>query len=157
MAADNPAFLGVLAPFVAMPNDGETIRMPDTSTVRILATGSQTSGRFAAMQLTYPVGTGFPMHINRKEDVAHYVVEGELLFVVGDIRVTATPDTFLYGPLGIEHGFRSVGAVPARVLVCFFPAGLEEMFSDPAELMSCVQEGLTDDKYGLEIVGPPPD
>ena len=146
-----------LAPYVLAQNEGEALHMADGSTIRILASGSQTSGLLGLMEVTYPIGRGFPLHIHHKEDETHYVLEGTLLFVCGDIRIEAGPGTFLYGPRGIPHGFRSVGDVPARFIEGFLPAGLEELFTAPEELTAYVKAGRTNAKYDLELVGPIPE
>lgn len=148
---------GSPAPYALAPNEGETLRMPDGSTVRILATGSGTGTVLGCIELNYPVGRGFPMHIHHKEHETHYVLEGKLLFVAGDVRIVAGPGAFLYGPRGVAHGFRSVGDVPARFIESFLPAGLEELFRAPDELIASVKAGRTSAKYDVEIVGPIPE
>src|SRR3712207_8273521 len=51
-------------------------------------------------------GFSSPYHMHRKEDESFYVVEGEMIFYVGEERVKAGPGAWLYGPREIPHGDR---------------------------------------------------
>jgi mannose-6-phosphate isomerase-like protein (cupin superfamily) len=121
----------VLTPYGITPTDGETLGMADGSTVRILASGTRTGSVLGLIEVTYPIGRGFPMHIHHKEDETHYVLEGKVLFVSEGVRIEAGPGTFFFGPRGVAHGFRSIGEVPAKFIEGFLPAGLEELFGAP--------------------------
>ena len=147
----------VLTPYGMAPTDGETLRMADGSTVRILASGARTGSALGLIEVTYPIGRGFPMHIHHKEDETHYVLEGKVLFVSEGVRIEAGPGTFFFGPRGVAHGFRSIGEAPARFIEGFLPAGLEELFGAPDELMAYVKAGRTSEKYDVEVVGPIPE
>jgi mannose-6-phosphate isomerase-like protein (cupin superfamily) len=147
----------VLAPYVQAPEDARPLHLPDGSIVRTVASSAQTGGEVGVIEVTYAPGQGFPMHVHHQESEAHYVLEGKLLFVCGDTRVEAGPGTFMFGPCGVPHGIRALGDVPTRFLEFFLPAGLEELFSTPAQLMADVQAGRTGPPYDLDIVGPIPE
>lgn len=147
----------VIAPYAQTLDQTVLVRNHDDSTLRILATSAQTGGVAGVIEVTLPPGRGFPMHIHHLEDEAHFVLEGTLLFVAGDLRVEAGPGTFLFGPRGIAHGLKAVGDTPARFLESFLPAGLEELFSKPDEVMAAIEAGRTSPKYDLQVVGPMPE
>jgi quercetin dioxygenase-like cupin family protein len=99
-------------------------------------TGSQGTGAFAMVEVTVnelprlPPGPG---HVHTREDESWYVIEGELLFDVGDEQHTAGPGTLVYAPRNLPHGYR-VTKVPARWLILFTPAGIEPLFAEVGEL-----------------------
>ncbi len=74
-----------------------------------------------------------PGHIHTREDESWYVIEGELLFDVGDEQIKAGPGTLVYAPRDVPHGY-SVTKVPARYLMMFTPAGIEPLFAEVAQL-----------------------
>jgi mannose-6-phosphate isomerase-like protein (cupin superfamily) len=74
-----------------------------------------------------------PGHIHTREDESWYVIEGELLFDVGDDTIKAGPGTLVYAPRDVPHGYR-VTKVPARYLMMFTPAGIEPLFAEVAAL-----------------------
>ncbi len=53
-----------------------------------------------------PRGGGPPAHIHTREEEAFYVIRAEVVFLVGDERVTVGPGTFLNVPKGTKHQFR---------------------------------------------------
>ena len=52
-----------------------------------------------------PRGGGPPAHIHTREEEAFYVIRAEVVFLVGDERVTAGPGTFLNVPKGTSGEF----------------------------------------------------
>jgi hypothetical protein len=52
-----------------------------------------------------------------------------------------------------------VGSAPTRFIESFLPAGLEELFSNPDELITYLTEGQSPVtvKYNVEVVGPMPE
>jgi quercetin dioxygenase-like cupin family protein len=146
-----------VAPYVQTQAQSQALQMPGGGMVRIIATGAQTGNALGMIEITVPPGGGIPMHIHHNEDEALYILEGKLLFVSGDTRIEAEPGTFIYGPRNIAHGFRAVGSGPTRLVESFLPAGFEELFSAPDELMAYLTEGRGPAKYNLEFVGRMPE
>ena len=151
----------VLAPHVQTLNQSPPIPLPGGGSIRILATGAQTGNAMGAVEVTLPPGGGARgwMHIHKNEDEFVYVLEGKLRCIVGDTRIEAEAGTFIYGPRNIAHGLRPVGSAPTRFIESFLPAGLEELFSKPDELITYLTEGQSPVtvKYNVEVVGPMPE
>ena len=95
---------------------------------RFLVTGEETGGRYATFEAVVLPGGGPPPHLHRKEDETFFVVEGEITFRVGDEKLVAGPGTFVNMPIGNPHAFRNETDRPAKMLISFAPAGLEEYF-----------------------------
>ena len=151
----------LLAPHVQTPNQSPPIPLPGGGSIRILATAAQTGNAMGAVEVTLPPGGGARgwMHIHKNEDEWVYVLEGKLLCIVGDTKIEAEAGTFIYGPRNIAHGLRPVGSSPTRFIESFVPAGLEELFSNPKELITYLTEGQSPvtTKYNVEVVGPMPE
>ena len=101
----------------------------------IKATGEQTGGAYDLLEVFFPAGAGSPWHLHHNEDESFYVLEGEVLFIIGDEhqRIMAGPGTYVFGPREIPHGFRNDGSAPARMLLQATPSGFERFILAMAE------------------------
>jgi len=70
-------------------------------------------------------GREIEAHVHPDEDDAFYIVEGEMTFIFGEERLTASPGTFVLAPPGLEHGFRNDQSSPVRMLNIHAPAGFD--------------------------------
>ena len=131
------------------------------------ATGAATAGAYALMENRVGPGAEPPPHIHHREDEAWYVLEGELIYRVGDRELPASAGSFVFAPRGVPHSFTVRSPGPARLLVVVSPAGFEgfsEEMGRPAETLSPPPPAPPDmerlaalaAKYGLELAGPPP-
>lgn len=94
-----------------------------------IATAEQTNGRYFISETVVPAGDpGPPPHIHSKEDESFYVISGELTFVVNGEEVALRAGEFLNIEKGEKHTWKNNSSSPARLLVTFAPAGIEEMF-----------------------------
>lgn len=101
----------------------------------IKATGADTGGRIAIIELTEPPGAVAPKHVHHKEDEGFWVLEGEVTFDVGGTTIVASAGDYAFGPRDIPHSYR-VGPDGCRMLFIVMPAGFEELvrlISVPAE------------------------
>ena len=127
----------------------------------------ETGNGFAQLEMNDPRGTATPMHVHHNEDETFYVLEGEIIALVGDERVRLSAGDFAFAPRGILHA-TVVSSERARVLVTTSPGGLEELFvslgttvsgsEPPAEAVLPPMDELVRRfaAYGVDIVGPPP-
>ncbi|GAB3290558.1 cupin domain-containing protein [Hymenobacter tenuis] len=101
---------------------------------RILLTGKDTNQQFTLVEQLNQPGTGVPRHVHSREDEVFHVQEGEVEFEVdGNVQVLQAGE-LAYVPRGVPHSFKVVGHAPARVLLSIFPAGIEDMFQELAQL-----------------------
>ena len=90
--------------------------------------GDETGGRYAMFEAIVLPGGGPPPHIHRREDETFYVLEGEITFRIGDEKLVAGPGTFVNMPIGNPHSFKNETDQPAKMLISYLPAGLEDYF-----------------------------
>lgn len=134
------------------------------------ATSEQTGGALGLIEHTVPPGAGSPWHLHHNEDESFYVLEGEILFIVGEDRqrIGAGPGTFVFGPRDVPHGFRNGSSAPARMLLQVTPGGFEHFaltlarpasepdasLAGPPDMETLLAEAA---KYNVEILGPLPE
>jgi mannose-6-phosphate isomerase-like protein (cupin superfamily) len=131
------------------------------------AGGEETEGRFALLDQTMPPSYAVPRHIHLDEDEAWYLLEGSMTFYCGDHVIEAGERGWVLAPRGIPHTFK-VGAKGARALTFSFPSKfgdfVAEMGEPASQLVVPPHEPVDErrlaevaNKYGIQIVGPPPD
>jgi quercetin dioxygenase-like cupin family protein len=158
-----------LRPYAIHRDEGEKLSFFGSLTW-MKATGEQTGGALGLIEHIVPPGAGSPWHMHHNEDESFYVIEGEILFIVGEERqrLTAGPGTFVFGPRDIPHGFRNKSSAPAHMLLQVTPAGFEQFvltLSEPAPESGFGPAGPPDmglvmaeaAKYKVEILGPLPE
>ena len=131
------------------------------------ATGDQTEGRFAVMELLAPKGFASPLHIHRQEDEFFVVLSGEVRVQHGEKVIEAIAGSLVYGPRNIAHAFH-VDSAEARLLLFFGPSGVEGFFREggkpagfvglpPADEQFLDKLALKEigSRYNEEFVGPP--
>jgi len=118
-----------LNPKVVRANEGETINViGDIQTIKL--TGKDTNGLFTLIEEENVPGTGIPIHVHENEDEVFKVLEGEMELTVGDNTTILKAGDLAFGPRGIPHSWKIVGAKKAKVILSVFPAGIENMFEE---------------------------
>src|ERR687898_910056 len=112
--------------------EGEAWWWLGVTLVTIKATGKETGGHYALVEVLEPEGEEAPLHVHHNEDEAFWVLEGELTFQVGDETIKASPGSFLLGPRDVPHRY-TVNSGPARLLFVLSPAGFEELIYATSE------------------------
>jgi quercetin dioxygenase-like cupin family protein len=148
------------------PGEGEALWFNRGLAV-LKATGDQTDGHFAVMELLAPKGFASPLHIHHAEDEFFVVLSGEVRVQHGETVSEAVPGSLIYGPRDVPHAFH-VDSEEARLLLFFGPAGVEGFFRDggkpagflglpPAaeEFLDRLQLKEIGARYNQEFVGPP--
>lgn len=148
------------------PADGEALWF-NRGLILLKATGDQTEGRFAALELRAPKGFASPLHIHRDEDEFFVVLAGEVRVQHGSDVMEAVTGSIVYGPRDVAHAFH-VDSAEARLLLFFGPAGVERFFRDggkpagflglpPADEQFLDREALKaiGGRYNQEFIGPP--
>jgi mannose-6-phosphate isomerase-like protein (cupin superfamily) len=62
-----------------------------------------------------------PLHVHYRDDEAWYVLEGVLVFQLGDQQVEATAGDLVFAPHGVVHTYWNPRAEPARYLLIMTP------------------------------------
>jgi len=118
---------------------------------------SQTNSGLFILEHTHLSGLGPPLHSHFHQEEWFYVVEGEMLFQVGDQRKHLHAGDSVLGPRGIPHTFASAGEKPARMIIAFTPAGkMEEFLRATAIPNPPVQDEAFFARYGMKLLGPSP-
>ena len=104
----------------------------DNQTIKL--TGKDTNGQFTLIEQNNDPGVGIPPHVHEDEDEVFQVLSGEVEMIIGDKTTTLLAGDLIFCPRGIPHSWRVVGEVKARAMLSIFPAGLEAMFEELAQL-----------------------
>jgi len=124
--------------------------------VSVLANAEQTNGAFNLFDAICPVGFSTPLHIHYADDVAVFVLEGELTFFWGDERKKAQVGSYFFHPRGTPHGFRVQGKAPVHILYMTIPAGFDGFVLEQATTVyfDWMRDAA---RYKIEILGSLPE
>jgi quercetin dioxygenase-like cupin family protein len=130
------------------------------------AGGAETGGTFALLDQRVPPEYAPPRHVHHDEDEAWYILEGEATFWCGGQVLRANRGAWVFLPRNIPHTFQ-VGPHGARLLTFTTPAGFADFVDaagEPAHRLDLAPVAPVDPerlatiaaKFGIEILGPPP-
>ena len=155
---------------VRLPGEGACVPRPNGGTAICKGNGTETNGTFGLLEFTAPTATapgqprlGVRAHRHAGEDEAWYILEGELIFTIGERTVHAPAGTFLFAPRGVLHATVNPKVQPARYLAWFTPSGMEGYFAEHAALIEAAdgnpepaQMDALRIRYGMEFADEPP-
>lgn len=98
--------------------------------VTLKALGNETGGSYSLFEDVVPPGIGPPLHIHTQEEETWYMIEGEMVWKVGDQEFTATKGSFVHLPRFVPHAFENKSDKPAHMVLTYAPAGFERYFLD---------------------------
>jgi len=141
---------------------GEPHRMGFSSLLFKVLPG-ETGGGLFLIEHTHLTAGGPPLHLHREQEEWFYVMEGQVVFQVGDRRVELHPGESVLAPRRVPHTFSAVSAEPARMLIGFCPAGkMDQYFRDVSAPgfaqahPTAMQDPEFFRRYEIELVGPSP-
>jgi quercetin dioxygenase-like cupin family protein len=103
--------------------------MPPDLRSTVLLRSEDSSGHLSVVENVVPArSAGPPLH-RHDFDETFYVLEGELVFRVGDALLTRTAGQVAFAPRGAAHALANRGDAPARYLLVCTPAGFERHFA----------------------------
>jgi quercetin dioxygenase-like cupin family protein len=73
-------------PTLRTPTEGRTIAVVG-DVYRFLATGEDTKGKYALWEVIVPPSGGPPAHVHSREEEGFYMLEGEITFQIGGLRL----------------------------------------------------------------------
>lgn len=138
-------------------------------TYRIVMTGEQTGGAYAAIDMLIPPGGGPGPHAHAAFQESFYVVDGEVVIKTEAQTYTARKGAFVNIPFGgLVHDFKNDSNAVAHLLCVVVPSGLEKMFEEignpvsvgvflpPPEMTPDAQKQMqaVAEKYGQKVFPP---
>jgi quercetin dioxygenase-like cupin family protein len=128
--------------------------------VRVLVSGEETGGRFAAIVLRERRAAAAPRHRHSREDELVYILAGRVRFAIDGVTRECAAGDCVVLPRGGEHAYR-VASATALPLVVVVPAGLEGYFREPGRpIRRRAGAGALERlvaaaaRYGVAITGP---
>lgn len=122
-----------LNPKIIKNKEGEILNvLGDVQTHKLV--GSETNNQIVEWVDDVEPGVGIPPHIHTKEDEIFRVIKGQIeIMVDGRTTVLEAGDT-AFAPKNIPHSWKVVGTEKAKMITSAFPAGIEVMFKELADL-----------------------
>ena len=144
--------------------DGQTLSVVG-DTYRLVLTGDQTGGAYAAIDMLIPPQGGPGPHAHPDFQESFYVMEGEIVVKSETGTYTARKGSFVTIPLGgIVHAFKNETNTIAHLLCVVVPAGLDKFFQEivaasivigmPPEARRDSGELLTHNREKADLHGP---
>ena len=119
--------------------------------------GNETGGGMFVVEHLHLTPGGPALHLHLNQEEWFYVMDGEVIFQVGEQRITLKPGESVLAPRRVPHTFSSVAKGESRMMIAFTPAGkMEQYFRDAADPKTPEAEAVYLRKYEMELVGPSP-
>lgn len=102
-----------------------------------LTRAEETNGVFAVLRCTLRRGFEPPKHVHTKEEESYVILDGEIIYELGDKHIHAKTGDYVHLPRNISHKFRLLSETVTLLLI-ITPGGFEQLFwefSKPAESM----------------------
>jgi quercetin dioxygenase-like cupin family protein len=145
---------------VVMPGMGPVWKMAPGRSSTLKLQNGETDESVMIFEEVAPLGTVTPLHLHRDSDEVAYVLSGEITFKIGSVITIGGPGTCAFMPRDVPHAWKSTGADTGRVLFLYVPgkAGrfFEEMLQRPVDPTNEQELRAASERYGWELVGPPP-
>lgn len=93
----------------------------------ILVSAEETNGAFSLLKIQQRKGFAPPLHVHEREDESNYILEGEVMYQIGEQTIIASAGDYVYLPKNIPHTFNLISET-ATTLLFITPGGFEEMF-----------------------------
>jgi mannose-6-phosphate isomerase-like protein (cupin superfamily) len=156
-----------MEPYVLRRDEGPAIWMFDAlDTVK--ADADRTGGTFSLLEFLDFEGSTVPLHANERWDRGFYVLDGRYTFVIRETVHSASAGTWIFVPRDVVHAWRCDSS-EGRLLNVTVPGGFEEFYREVGQSLTdrgrlpaktapdLAVVSMAAAKYGVRIVGPPPD
>ncbi len=120
-------------PKIIRDSEGDVLNViGDIQTHKLI--GTDTGNQIVEWVDNVEPGVGIPPHIHTKEDEIFRVIKGQIeIMVAGKTTILEAGDT-AFAPKNIPHSWKVVGTEKAKMITSAFPAGIEIMFRELADL-----------------------
>jgi mannose-6-phosphate isomerase-like protein (cupin superfamily) len=116
----------------------------------------ETGGNLFIIEHSNLLPGGPPLHLHLAQEEWFYVMTGEVLFQVGDKRLTLKSGDSALAPRNVPHTFTAIGTTPGKMLIAFTPAGkMEQFFRDNAHGKVNLMDAALFSRYDMKLLGPP--
>ena len=120
-------------PKIVKENEGKKLNvLGDNQNIKL--TGEDTNGQYTLIEQNNEPGIGIPPHVHENEDEVFQVLSGQVEMSIGNQTTTLKAGDLIFCPKGVPHSWKVVGEEKSRAMLSIFPAGLEGMFKELAEL-----------------------
>ncbi|RTE54327.1 cupin domain-containing protein [Arenibacter aquaticus] len=96
--------------------------------------GSETGNQIVEWVDNVEPGVGIPPHIHTREDEIFRVIKGQVEIMIDGETTVLNEGDVAFAPKNIPHSWKVVGTEKAKMITSAFPAGIEFMFQELAEL-----------------------
>lgn len=141
-------------PYFLSRLEGTKLKMLNAS-ICVKATSEQTGGLFNLFEVDCIGRFNTPMHIHYAEDVAVFVLKGNLIIFWGEERRPVTVGTYVFLPRGTPHGFLVEHERTARFLYTTIPASFDQFLNASSVLNQDASTNAA--RHKIEILGPLPE
>ncbi|WP_345234480.1 cupin domain-containing protein [Olivibacter ginsenosidimutans] len=107
----------------------DTFRQYHGGYFKTLLSPFQTGGTMAIMDMTLPQGAEPPLHLHTLEDETFYLLEGRILFRVGDENILAKEGDTVFAIRNIPHDFKIISEY-ARFITIISPGDFWHYFME---------------------------
>jgi quercetin dioxygenase-like cupin family protein len=130
-----PKFKGDLKSKIIRNNKGNHLNViGDIQTHKLI--GSETNNQIVEWVDDVDPGVGIPPHTHTKEDEIFRVIKGQIKIMIDGKTTILEPGDIAFAPKNIPHSWTVVGTEKAKMITSAFPAGIELMFRELADLPS---------------------
>ena len=114
--------------------------------INVLLRSEQSGGHVSVTEIVVPAhSAGPPLHTH-DFDEAFYMLEGELIFQVGDELVTKRAGEVSFAPRNVPHALANHSDANARYVLVCTPPGLERQFAR----MAAASRGVEPPDWALQ-------
>src|SRR5688500_2319099 len=100
---------------ISVAADGGEARWWGEGLAVIKATGADTGGQMAIIEVTEPPSAVAPLHVHHREDEAFWILDGDVTFEVGRMTIAAAAGDYAFSPRDVPHRYL-VGDSGCRML-----------------------------------------
>lgn len=120
-------------PKILKDEEGEVLNViGDIQTHKLV--GDDTNGQIVEWVDNVDPGVGIPPHIHTNEDEIFRVIRGQVEIRIDGKTTVLQAGDIAYAPKNIPHSWKVVGTEKAKMITSAFPAGIEKMFGELADL-----------------------